>query len=173
MALVKDQNSYATVEEADAYFENRIDVAAWTDALPTQKEQALVTATSIIDSMQWTGYVVSETQPLAFPRVGTYFDPRIGYVVELPPGVPPRIVQATYETAYHLLNNDGLLDNTGTVEDLTVGSITLTKIVNPTALPSAANRLVQPLLVTGVGGPGGNSSGIGGDGTNRMWWRAN
>ena len=48
MALVKGVNSYATVAEADAYFLNRLDVAAWNDADETQKYQSLITATSFL-----------------------------------------------------------------------------------------------------------------------------
>ena len=42
MALVKGINSYATVLEADTYFADRIDVAAWTGGSSDQKGQALV-----------------------------------------------------------------------------------------------------------------------------------
>ena len=37
MALTKGANSYATVAEADVYFADRLDVAAWTAADETQK----------------------------------------------------------------------------------------------------------------------------------------
>jgi hypothetical protein len=95
MALEKDVNSYVELEEATEYFEDRVDVAAWDEATDEMKSKALVTATSLLDSFEWTGVVVSESQPLAFPRVGEYFDPRVGYCVNLN-GTPDRIIKATY-----------------------------------------------------------------------------
>ena len=158
MALVKGINSYATVLEADTYFADRIDVAAWTGGSSDQKGQALVTATSEIDGMDWTGSVVSEAQLLAFPRVGSYYDPRLGYWIELPSSVPSRIIIATYELAYHLLNNDGLRDNTGGIKSLTVGPISLENIVTASKAPSVVMKTIKPLLA--------NSG-------SKTWWRAN
>jgi len=158
MALSKNINSYATVAEADTYFKDRLDVEAWISAEPTQKAQALVTATSLIDTLNWTGVAVSETQPLAFPRSGVFFDPRLGMDIEFNDSVPSRIIQATFELAYHLLNNDGLLDDTGSVKDLTVGSINLTRVLSPNKIPFSVKRLIKPLQVN--------------QGAN-LWWRSN
>lgn len=158
MALQKGVNSYVTVEEADAYFADRLDVAAWTGASVEQKPQALVTATKMLDDLDWTGYVVSESQPLAFPRTGEYFDPRTGTTISLNSSTPVRIQNATMELAYHLLNNDGLLDDTGTVESISIGGINITNIRQANKMPGVVDRLVKPLLVN--------------SGSN-MWWRAN
>ena len=158
MALSKGTNSYVTVAEADSYFEDRIDAAAWSAATTDQKSQALVTATSLLDEMSWTGIAVSDTQALAFPRSGTYFDPRAGTEVVLDNNVPRRITQAVSELAYHLLNNDGLLDDTGGVVNLKIGSISLETISNPKSIPISVKRIIKPLLANA----GSNA-----------WWRAN
>lgn len=159
MALAKGTNSYATVSEADSYFEDRIDVAAWTSANATQKAQALVTATTLLNDLNWIGIAVSDSQTLAFPRTGVYFDPRLGMDIVLDETeVPMRIITATYELAYHLLNNDGLLDDTGTVERISLGSISLDNVVNPNKIPSHVKRIIRPLQENS----GSNS-----------WWRAN
>jgi hypothetical protein len=158
MALVKGVNSYATVAEADAYFADRLDVAAWTSTTPEQKAQALVTATSVLDDLQWTGTAISESQKLAFPRSGQYFDPRVGTKVWLSDTVPTRVINATFEQAYHLLNNDGLLDNTGTVRDLSITSIDLIGLRNPNVLSPSAKRQIKAILVNS-----GSSN----------WWRSN
>jgi hypothetical protein len=68
MALVKGTNAYADVSDADSYFADRLDVAAWTSADSTMKAQALVTAAGILDQLPWTGTAVSENQALAFPH---------------------------------------------------------------------------------------------------------
>lgn len=149
MALTKDTNSYVDLAEADAYFTDKLDAAAWTDATEEQRNQSLVTATSLLDDLRWTGVVVSDTQALAFPRTGEYFDPRLGYCTELPSTVPERITKATFELAYHLLNNDGLLDDTGRVDNLQLGSINLQDIKSPELIPSHVKRMIKPLLCNG------------------------
>jgi hypothetical protein len=159
MALVKGTNAYATVAEAGVYFADRLDIAAWVAASDGDKALALVTGTSILDDQPWTGTAISESQPLAFPRSGSYFDPRLGTNVVLSEGVVPnRIVIANIEMAHHLLNNDGLLDDTGRVVDLSVGSIKLTAMSPPNLIPANVKRLIKPLLI---------NSGANG------WWRAN
>lgn len=158
MALGKSVNSYATVAEADAYFEDRLDVAAWSTASTAEKAKALVTATSYLDGLEWVGIAVSASQPLAFPRVGSYFDPRLGMNITLDVNTPDRVIRATYELAYHFLNNDGLLDDTGAVTNLQIASISLTSIKPTNKLPSVVSRLIKPLLLN----KGSNA-----------WWRAN
>ncbi len=158
MALSKGTNSYVTVAEANSYFENRLDVAAWTEASEAVKAQALVTATSVLNDQKWIGTAISDSQKLAFPRSGSYFDPRLGYEVYLTDEVPDRILNATYEMAYHLLNNDGVLDDTGSVSNLQVGQISLSIKTSASTIPSSVKRLINPLLINA--------------GTN-MLWRAN
>lgn len=158
MALSKGTNSYATVEEADAYFADRLDVDAWTSASAEQKAQALITATSMLDGLSWTGVIADEAQSLSFPRSGDYFDPRLGYRATFDENVPTRIIQATYELAYHLLNNDGLMDETGSVASLEVGSVKLTGLSGAGAFPQNVTRLINVLKRNG----GANT-----------WWRAN
>ncbi len=158
MALVKGTNSYATVEEADAYFADRLDVAAWSAADLSQKAKALVTATRMLDELNWLGVAISDSQTLAFPRQGFYFEPRLGMEVELDETVPSRILYGLFELAYHLLNNDGLLDNTGAVKDLSIGNIRLSTIYNAPKIPSSVKRFIKPLQLNQ-----GSS----------FWWRAN
>jgi len=158
MALSKGINSYVTLAEASSYFADRLDVSAWTDASDSMKSQALVTASLTLNDQNWTGIAVSESQPLAFPRSGSYFDPRLGIEVSLTDEVPTRIINATYELAYHLLNNDGVLDDTGSLSNLQVSSISLTFQTAPNTIPPTVKRLIKPLLIN--------------SGTN-LWWRAN
>ena len=158
MALVKGTNSYATVEEAIAYFDDRLDVAAWTSASEDQRRQSLITATAVLDDLEWAGVAVSDSQSLAFPRSGNYFDPKMGTIVELPTTIPKTIQRATFEVAYHLLNNDGLLDDTGTVKQINIGTITLSDLRNASRIPNHVTRMIRPLL---------NNRGA------NNWWRAN
>jgi len=160
MALVKNTNSYVDVAEADAFFGTRLDVAAWSAADNASKEAALVTATAMLDDLAWVGVIADESQTLAFPRVGSYNDPKMGYVVYLEgTEIPERITRATFELGYHLLNNDGLLDETGSVDNITVGNIILEGLTNTPNVPSFISRIVKPLRSGG--------------GSTSTWWRAN
>jgi hypothetical protein len=158
MAVLPGQNSYCPLEEADSYFEDRLDAAAWLEASETEKSQSLVTATSMLDDMEWLGVMASSSQVLAFPRTGMYYDPRAGWNETLDP-VPSRLIRAQKELAYHLLNNDGLLDDTGMVESLKIGSaINLEKITTANGLPRVVKNLIRPMLL--------NQG-------SKNWWRAN
>jgi len=157
MALAKGTNSYATVQEADDYFADRLDCSEWNNADETKQAQALVTATSILDAQRWAGIAISVDQTLAFPRSGYYFDPRLGAMSFMDP-VPNRVIVATFELALHLLKNEGLQDETGTVKSLGLSSINLSTIMEPSLIPSAVKRLIQPILLN----KGANT-----------WWRAN
>lgn len=155
--LIKGQNSYVDLAEAEDFFANRLDVAAWSEASDSDKEKALTTATAMLDGYEWVGQVVDPLQPLAFPRTGQYYDKRLGMLAPLNP-TPVRIEQACYELAYHLLNNDGLLDDTGEVESISVGSVSLSGIKSGSRTPPLVKNLFKDMLVNG--------------GTNH-WWRAN
>lgn len=145
MAATKGVNSYVSLLEANAYFDNKLDVAAWVDADDTQKEQALVTATRTLDALEWKGSVKLESQVLAFPREGSYFDPSRGTEVVFSDTLPQRLLDATCELAYHLLNNDGLLDDVGSVKSVSVGSISIQEIRSAGRLPSVVSKLLRPM----------------------------
>lgn len=157
MALRKNINSYVNVPEADLYFEDRLDSTSWNTATETEKEQALVTATQKLDEMEWTGVAVSQDQTLAFPRVGSYYDPKYGMEITFGDTVPTRIINATYELAYHLLNNDAISDNTGDVQSIHVGPIKLINIKSA-GTPRVVKDAISPMLIN--------------SGSN-LWWRAN
>jgi len=158
MALLKGVNSYATLAEAELYFENRLNATAWEAADDTGKSKALIMATMMLDTLDWSGVASDSSQNLAFPRDVEYFDPRLGVTIS---GVttPNRILVATFEQAIHLLNNDDLLDNTGLIKDLTVGSVSLHTIRPASKIPSLVKRQIAPLL--------SNSN------LSTSWWRAN
>lgn len=147
MALAKDVNSYATVEEADIYFGDRLNASAWTASDSTVKAQALVTATMLLEDVQWIGTAVSELQPLAFPRNGEYFEPRIGLTIQLPAVVPPRIITALYELALHLIENEDALQSSGRTESIKVDIISIENSVKPPMFPRMVKNLISPLQV--------------------------
>ena len=168
MALVLNTNSYVELTEADDYFETRIDSANWVTAGDEVKEQALVTASLILDESPWIGSAVSSSQALAWPRKNAiYNDNRLGLTVTIADDeVPSRVKTAVYEQALHLIDNEDLLmGKTQTFESISVGSISLSDSNNDvTRTPiksTQAAKSIKPLLVKGSLGQGSG------------WWRAN
>ena len=105
--------TYVTMNEAIAYFAERLNEVAWTDATPQDRTKALIAATRIIDRLNFKGYkkpvydyiasvtdgcieqseinAASLTQELQFPR-------------DTDTDVPEEIKLACYEIAYALLD---------------------------------------------------------------------
>jgi hypothetical protein len=168
MALVLNTNSYVSIADADTYFETRIDSANWVDAEDEIKEQALVTATALIDDNAWIGSAVSSSQALAWPRKNAiYNDDRLGLQVTIAEDeLPSRVKTAVYEQALHLVNNeDVLMGQTQTFESISVGSISISDSNGDTTKtpmkPSTALKPIRPLIRKGSVGQGAG------------WWRAN
>lgn len=166
MALVLNTNSYVTVNEADSYFETRIDSANWEGSSDDLKEQALVTATQIIDDRPWIGSAVSPSQTLAWPRKqAIYYDPRMGQDITIAENeVPHQVKTAVYEQALHLIDNEDLLvQSVKNYESISIGPISLSDSNNETTrvsmTSSMAIRVLKPLISR-------NHSG-------HSWWRAN
>lgn len=168
MALVLNTNSYVTVVEADAYFETRIDSASWFAATDEVKEQALVTATQIVDENAWIGSAVSPSQVLAWPRKNAmYYDSKLGQNIEISNSeIPSRVKVAVYEQALHLIDNEDLLANkTQTFESISIGSISISDsnndVVRTPIKPSLVVKTLKPLIKRGSAGLGAH------------WWMAN
>lgn len=82
---------YGTVDEADDYFEERLNSTAWHNS--SQKEIALKQSTRLIDRLNFVGCKASDTQELQFPR---------GIDTE----VPLDVKYACYEVAITILSED-------------------------------------------------------------------
>ena len=84
MALQKGYNSFVTVTEADDYFTMRLNSDLWIDGDCDKVEQALVTATGILDNLVWGGTATpTTTYPLSWPRDIEYYDSKFGDYVDL------------------------------------------------------------------------------------------
>jgi len=168
MALVLNTNSYVTIADADTYFETRIDAAEWDSSNDETKEQALVTATQLIDERHWIGAAVSSSQALAWPRKDAiYYDPRMGQQITVANDeVPSQVKIAVYEQALHLVQNEDLLaQKIQTFESISVGSISLSDsnndVTKTSITPSIIIKPLRPLIRRDGIGMGGS------------WWRAN
>ncbi len=144
MALQKGVNSFVSAAEADSYFNDRLNSESWfSDANEDKLEQALVTATGILDDMDWGGTATPTTSyPLSWPRDITFYDNKSGDLVDIEDdrsttssgSIPGDIKKATYELALHLLNNASTIESNSAgsnkVKDLTVGSVRLIFDIN-------------------------------------------
>ncbi|MBL4793674.1 MAG: hypothetical protein JKY97_12200 [Citromicrobium sp.] len=96
----KGVNSYVTLAEANALADTRLFAGSWDAATDDTRERALITATALLDRLQWKGRPLVATQPLAWPRAP---DAR-PYGYPLTTDIPQGITTATVELAIHLLS---------------------------------------------------------------------
>ena len=100
-------NSYVTVEEADAYFLDRIHSEDWGVSVP--KEQALITASRMLDwYLKFKGYKADAEQAMEWPRVEVTLSS--GYEVSSTI-IPKAVKVATFEMALAVLAEDRSLDD--------------------------------------------------------------
>ena len=150
MALKYLENSYVTLDSANKYFADRVGASTWVALSNDEKEDLLVTATRTLDQEIWTGVAVSTSQLLAWPRSGSYYEPKQGYQVSLDEtSAPLRVQEATFELALHYMGNPDSLKTSSSVDSLKVGSIELTGIRASSKTPSTSKTLYKPLLVSG------------------------
>ena len=153
MALIVGTNSYVSVAEADAYFQDRVHQTAWDNASPqTNQEEALTTATSLLDLEPWAGITAVDGQALAWPRTGVVSGSTSGRNIilgSLGTGAPDAVKIGCYELALHLINNTDLLEDTGETDSLKVGTISLVSIRKASVIPRFVKRFYQHLLVGG------------------------
>jgi hypothetical protein len=158
MALIKNTNSYVDLDDADSFFEGRLHADAWNSADEIQRTKALITAARLLDNLSWIGVLRDDSQTLAFPRIGVYFDPLLGTSLELSADIPKRVKDAQMELAQHLLMTDVVNSSSG-VSELKVDVIELKGLRADERFPSSVKRYITPLLDRSAHG--------------RMWWRAN
>jgi hypothetical protein len=144
-------NSYVELEEANAYFEDRLNTAEWDAATNETREKALITATRRIDEEQFFGYKASITQALKWPRYNvTDEDGNL-----LPSdSIPEQVKQAVFVTALELLRADFLAENyMGNFSYFSAGTVQIKQFTQQSAgrLPSDAFRLLQRFMTSGNG----------------------
>lgn len=89
-------NSYLSVASATSLLDERLGIAAWTDATADDKARAVIMATREIDSFRYVGYKISQAQALEWPRTEQ---------VEASDTIPVYIQRACAEQALWVLQN--------------------------------------------------------------------
>lgn len=148
-------NSYPTLEEATAYFENRMHSTAWTSIV--DKESALITASRMLDwNLTFQGVKTSDVQSMQFPRVGIVLPS--GY--EVPSTViPQEIKYAVYELALSFASGDRTADSSlAGIEQVKAGPLFVKATpagvgsTKASVIPDHIRRLLQDFLVSsGIG----------------------
>lgn len=117
-------NSYATIAEANAYFDNHPERDAWDSVL--EPEQALIWATRLIDGFDFIGDQATDTQALEWPRISNDVFELTWDETE----IPPRLKMAEFELALSGFRQDA----TTTGSDVSTGAISSLKIGSALAL---------------------------------------
>ncbi len=153
-------NSYTTVVEGNAYHEFHLYASTWNAATDERKAQALVWATSMLDTyFEWFGCVATQVQALGFPRIGAY-DKQGRLLSALT--IPVDLVRATAELARKMLSADRTEDEKassgGDIKDLKVGPIEIEYVEGTSSdLPIIPDHVVAMLshlgdYRSGIGG---------------------
>jgi len=157
MALVatagaSNANSYATLNQAESYMENRLHSDNWDDSNDTDREAALIWATQLLDRLcNWEGSIASETQALRWPRFYVY-DPDGNSVDETT--IPQFLIEATAEFALFLIGSDLTITydrSTAPYKQLEAGPLNVvfntgsnTEIVKDSIMPVSVWVIVRP-----------------------------
>ena len=154
-------NSYVSLEDAEAYFANRLNSTVngdWTNdssgvaRTDGVKKAALITATLRIDEEMFAGMKSTTTQALKWPRVGVYDED--GYVIDSTT-IPSRVKQAVYICALELLKVDFLTeDYLNNFSFFSAGSIQFKQFTQQSAgrLPAEVTRLLRFVMTSAGGG---------------------
>lgn len=143
-----DANSYATIEEADAYLASRpgFDLEAWNALDAAQKTVRLVFGALVIDSLKYRGRKATVSQSLQFPRImpdsqlydtGSSFGDQedledFAALLDVPvPSVPQDIkaaqIEATFQIIHsHLFGIDAFESGEADISSLTIDVISMT-----------------------------------------------
>lgn len=95
-------NSYLTLAEAEAYFDDRLNISAWQDTDADNRTRALLHAAQRLERENWLGDRATTTQRLAWPRIGVAKVDAEEYESD---EIPQQIKDAQCELALHLLAN--------------------------------------------------------------------
>jgi hypothetical protein len=150
-----DYDVYADIETADDYLQADFAATAWrAETDDDQKGRALVTATRLLDRLNWKGDKEDPDQPNAFPRSG------MGLSDIDDDEIPQEIIDASIILARDIHSGskvDSQANNEQTIKRQKAGSVEqefFRSFVDPTRLPQAVLELVRRFLA-GAALPGG------------------
>lgn len=138
-----NSNSYASLEEADAYMLTRIGSSKWNDLEDEHKEAYLITATNDLETIIWQGLKEISDQRLSWPRIGIY-----NWEGVLLEGIPELIKMAQFETVmWRLTEEDRMMSDVDVMQisKMSVGPLSIEMLSNPITLPPVVDLLIKKL----------------------------
>lgn len=102
-------NTYATLAEAETYFESRLHTTTWDAATDATKNEALAMAARLLDtSWEWICLPSNKTQALQWPRNGVLDALKLNNIPS--DEIPHLLKEAQSELAAQLIPEDRTLD---------------------------------------------------------------
>jgi len=112
-----NSNTYISLDDANTYFEGRLNASVWTDATDANKNAGLVQAARILDRyIGWLGYKTDQDQAMQWPRWGICYEGSMYYECPDNPQtwiyaldstiIPQELKDAQCELALVLLSQD-------------------------------------------------------------------
>jgi hypothetical protein len=144
-------NSYVTLEDANLYFDDRLNTAEWDAADNATREKALITFCRRVDEETFTGSKADSSQALKFPRVGCFDEDGNEFASD---DIPQRVKDAQCVGALELLKADFLAENyMGNFSYFSAGTVQIKQFTPQGAgrLPADVLRLLR-ILITSAGG---------------------
>ncbi len=137
-------NSYASLVDAEAYALTLPVANDWAAATDPQKNAALVQATRMLDTLNWSGWrTAPTTQALQWPRTGVA--DREGYYLD-PAAVPAKVRDACCEFAVRLIADDRAADAGGLApETIKVGPLDIGRM-RRSPVPASVLEMVREFL---------------------------
>lgn len=142
--IIVGQNAYLSLPDAQAIADARLFAETWNGATPATQARALITATALLDRMQWQGRKLAPTQPLAWPRVADRAP--LGYPIATE--IPDAIETASVELAIYLLATGSLGGGPALMQRMLGDTMEMFYQHIADELPKHIRRLIEPHLRT-------------------------
>jgi len=137
-------NSYVTIAECEAYFEDRIHAEAFTSS--NEQDQAAITATQMLDwYCSYKGQKTYDTQALEWPRIDVV--DKNGLVVTSTT-IPARVKTATFELMLIIMEEDRTADSP--LAGIAEASLGPLKIKSDLTNTSPSRKKVIPDKITAI-----------------------
>jgi hypothetical protein len=148
-------NSYISVDDAQTYFDDRLNNDNWYNAPAEKQEQSLILATAHLERFDYLGTRVSSTQALKWPRYGVEKPDSGHYYSYLDAtAIPKQVKDATCEMALSLLGSKAMDQPlSGAMSSLRIGPVSIDFKSGGWTMPPQVNQLLRGLRVNASGVP--------------------
>lgn len=146
--MIGSQGYYTYISESDAeaYMLGAFHAhPIWDNQSITAKNQAIITASRVLDRQRWKGTQTDPNEPLQWPRTGT----GIAAVDANPTVIPAKICDACAEMALALVQGSDLQNvqnQSQKTQSLTAGSVSVSYFRLAEGLPVRWPQIIQELL---------------------------